>query len=364
MDGERGLRRDRGIRRSSRERLLPPEAFQHNRDDRKKDAPKVKKVSNSPPQQKRARSRERSPERKRLRDTSCEKTPQILEQEIQPSVNEHNVEEPLNEPGKESSDKGNDKFYNEDLIGVSVGDNAEAPINAEEGEEVFSDFGESDEEILTKEGVLDLDNEVLGGSGDTRTSNRPESQMSSQKSAPSQNKYKTGVLDISGDLDEVSQGDDDDEGEKTKDALDVDWSELISKPEGFADKVEETGVLKKRWSLAAILNRVGLSESLVGKKKYNEIIALANKDVEDSLQFKPMHRMQYLDMYLRNRVERRRTIVSEHGPYTRALTARRDLSIRRFLCHMSEEESSAFCSTPNTNWDWFRHVAETFGEKE
>ena len=280
MDGERGLRRDRGIRRSSRERLLPPEAFQHNRDDRKKDAPKVKKVSNSPPQQKRARSRERSPERKRLRDTSCEKTPQILEQEIQPSVNEHNVEEPLNEPGKESSDKGNDKFYNEDLIGVSVGDNAEAPINAEEGEEVFSDFGESDEEILTKEGVLDLDNEVLGGSGDTRTSNRPESQMSSQKSAPSQNKYKTGVLDISGDLDEVSQGDDDDEGEKTKDALDVDWSELISKPEGFADKVEETGVLKKRWSLAAILNRVGLSESLVGKKKYNEIIALANKDVE------------------------------------------------------------------------------------
>ena len=84
----------------------------------------------------------------------------------------------------------------------------------------------------------------------------------------------------------------------------------------------------------------------------------------DSLQFQPMHRMPYLDMYLRNRVERRRTIVSEHGPYTRALTARRDLSIRRFLCHMSVEESSAFCSTPNTNWDWFRHVVESFGEKE
>ena len=29
---------------------------------------------------------------------------------------------------------------------------------------------------------------------------------------------------------------------------------------------------------------------------------------------------------------------------------------------MSEEEDSAFCSTPNTNWGWFRHVAESFEE--
>ena len=133
---------------------------------------------------------------------------------------------------------------------------------------------------LTKEGVLDLSNEVLVGSGDTRTSNRPESRTSSQKSATSRSKDNTDVLDISGDLDEVSQGEDEEEEvDETKDALDVDWSELMAKPEGDVDKVEETGVLKKRWSLAAVLNRVGLSESLVGKKKYDEIIALANKDV-------------------------------------------------------------------------------------
>ena len=282
MEGERGLRRDRGARRSSRERLLPPEAFLHNRDDRKKDSPNVKTVSNSnsPPPKKRARSRERSAESKRLRNTSFEKTPQIQEPEIRPNVNVQKVDEHLIELGKEPSYKGDEKITNDDLSGISIKDNVEAHTNAEEGEEVFSDFGESDEEILTKEGVLDLSNEVLVGSGDTRTSNRPESRTSSQKSATSRSKDNTDVLDISGDLDEVSQGEDEEEEvDETKDALDVDWSELMAKPEGDVDKVEETGVLKKRWSLAAVLNRVGLSESLVGKKKYDEIIALANKDV-------------------------------------------------------------------------------------
>lgn len=279
MDGERGLRRDRGVRRSSRERLLPPEAFQHNRDDRKKDAPTVKMVSRSPPPQKRVRSRERSAERKRLQDNSFDKSHQNLEQELRPNVDEQQGFELVNERGKEPADKIDERVSNQDMSGADAGENVEVPIKADEGEEeVFSDFGESDEEILTKEGVHDIDNEVLDRSGDTRTTNRPESRTSSQKSAPC--KENTDVLDISGDLDEVSPGEDEDEIEKTKDALDVDWSELMGKPEGFVVKVEETGVLKKRWSLAAILNRVGLSESLVGKKKYDEIIALANKDVD------------------------------------------------------------------------------------
>ena len=267
MDGERGLRRDRGVRRSSKERLLPPEAFQHNRYDLKKESSNVKKVSTSPPPQKRARSREKSEEKKPVRDSSLEKR-HVLKDEIRPDVDEDELEKVPSE-----------KVSNESMSGNSIGDNLEVPKSAEGGE-VFSDFGESDEEILTKEGGHDLGDELSVTIGDMRSTIRPESRTSSQKSAPCQSKYSTDVLDISGDLDEVSQGEDEEEMNETKNTLDVDWSDLMAKPGGNAYRVDETGVLKKRWCLANILNKVGLSEPLVGKKKYDELVALANKDVD------------------------------------------------------------------------------------
>jgi hypothetical protein len=75
--------------------------------------------------------------------------------------------------------------------------------------EAFSDFGESDEEILTKEGGADMD-EQMG------KDNRADSRTSSQRSKPN----KGDVLDgISDDLDEASQGEDDEDEKKAKGAL-------------------------------------------------------------------------------------------------------------------------------------------------
>ena len=273
-DGERGLRRDRGANRSSMERLLPPEAFQHNRDGRKRDSPSVCRVSNSPPPQKRARSRERSQERKRPRH---EETHKNMKEETLSNVTLQGVDEHSNEPSRDPAPLRDEKKRNKDFSG-SLGADMDVSIDAEV-EEVFSDFGESDEEILTKEGVIDPDNEVLVGCADGRSNYRSDSQTSSQKSAAIQNKDNADVFDISGDLDEVSQGEDEEKDDR-RDALEVDWSELMAKPTSSADKIDESSALKRIWSFAAILNRVGLSESLVGKKKYDEIVELANKGVD------------------------------------------------------------------------------------
>ena len=54
----------------------------------------------------------------------------------------------------------------------------------------------------------------------------------------------------------------------------------MAKATSSDDKSDESCTLKRLWSFAAILNRVGLSESLIGKKKYDEIVVLANKGVD------------------------------------------------------------------------------------
>ena len=225
-DGERGLRRDGGASRSSMERLLPPEAFQHNRDDRKRDSPSVRMVSNSPPPQKRARSRERSQERKRPRHEGTHKN---MKGETLSNVTLQGENEHSSEPSRDPAPIRDEKKSNKDFSD-SLGADMDVSIDAEV-EEVFSDFGESDEEILTKEGVIDPDNEVLVGCGDTRTTNRSDSRTSSQKSA----KDNADVFYISGDLDEVSQVEDGEKDDR-RDALEVDWSELMAKPTSSADK--------------------------------------------------------------------------------------------------------------------------------
>jgi len=369
MERERGLRRHRGERRPSSERLLPPEAFQHNREDSKLVPPKAKTVPNPLPSlQKRSESREKSVEKSRLKDDDVfGKGRQVSEAELLRDANVQKVHESSTEPGDEPADYDNENVISGDSASSNSGANVKASIDAKDGEEeVFSDFGESDEEILTNDGVLDLGNEMAscGSRGAEASSIKPEIRLSSKQPTQRQSKGNTDVLDISSDLDEVSLGEEDEEVGTTKSALEVDWSELMAKPEeSFEKVVEEAGILKRRWSLTAVLNRVGLSKPLVGKEKYEKIIALANEDIEESLQFKPVHHLSYMDVYLRKRAKSMNTILSD-GPYTRALTARRDLSVRRFLCYMSEEDSNIIASAPNTNWEWFQHIAHSFEEKE
>jgi hypothetical protein len=103
----------------------------------------------------------------------------------------------------------------------------------------------------------------------------------------------------------------------------------MSKPDAFKANGNVVGSLKKRWSMAAILNRIGISESLVGsKEKYDEIVAKANEGVDESEQFKPQHPEPYMDLFMKKREAKRQTILTDFGGSSRALTARKDLAIR------------------------------------
>lgn len=54
----------------------------------------------------------------------------------------------------------------------------------------------------------------------------------------------------------------------------------------------------------------------------------ASEFEEESENFKPVHPEAHMDLLIRNNDVKQRNLLSDFGPYSRALTARRDVAIR------------------------------------
>ena len=227
----------RGGRRSrSRERLLPPEVLKHNRDNRRQ-SPKAGTSSSQAASSSRpgstspsGRSSRRSRSREKARSRSAEggrassptsvgeRSPAEKEDDEATTTEEREDGEELEDPDG-SIDMGQDDSSNADPAEAEKGDadkfaderDAAGATAATATDEVFSDFGESDEEILTKEGEADLGDDAAEHDA------RAESRTSSQK-----NKDGNLLEGMSDDLDEVSPGEDDVDGAgKAKGALEA-----------------------------------------------------------------------------------------------------------------------------------------------
>lgn len=222
--------------------------------------------------------------------------------------------------------------------------------------EPFSDFGESDDELLSKEVALpenddnekeegeaveeeleegeerkeegeaeDDDEEEEGEANSSRSSSRSNNDNMERK------RKSDGLLEgISDeDLEAISEEDEEKEAKSTKakmaDALGVDWSQMLA-----VNNEEKSETVKSdKWSPAAMLNKLGLAKTFLSEKAYKKIVQSVNESVEDeNKKFNPSHDVALVDVSRRKRVEERKILFAQMGRQTTALTTRKDTDIR------------------------------------
>lgn len=167
------------------------------------------------------------------------------------------------------------------------------------------------------------------------------------------------------------------------DALGVDWASLVaeSRPRVKQDKCGA----KKRWESHRVLMRVGLSSEMAGEKLVKEILREAKmkedeemkkegnikeeevkeeikkeeevkeeiKEIKDEIKEEPKevvkeeevdvtvsHPIAAIQVALREKEVIRNNLFATAGTYRRALSARRDLAIRRHLCNLPIKDLS------------------------
>lgn len=160
------------------------------------------------------------------------------------------------------------------------------------------------------------------------------------------------------------------------DALGVDWASLVaeSRPR---NKLEKSGSAKKRWEYHKVLTRVGISLEMAGEALVNEILRankeseqkekieerkseVGNEDLSSSVdsaaetetpdvkvevkvdieEIKVPHPVAAIQVALREKAMVRNNLFTSAGPFRRALSARRDLAIRRHLCNLPLKDST------------------------
>lgn len=137
------------------------------------------------------------------------------------------------------------------------------------------------------------------------------------------------------------------ESEKSKivDALDVDWSALMSE----AKTEFKPGYARRRFTAAHVLSRIGFSQVLAGPKLSEKIIKECQRQLNeendqnegensalsegnDEKKFVMEHQIAAFHVAISQTKKERINVFNKVGPYRRALCARRDLQIRNLLC--------------------------------
>lgn len=146
------------------------------------------------------------------------------------------------------------------------------------------------------------------------------------------------------------------------DALGVDWASLVAESR---PRTKPASSAKKRWQSHNVLVNLGVSVKFAGEDLVKEIlhehieveqkeinvkseneeeekvnmngITEQNKDSEEVVSIShPVAAIQVANM---EKVQLRKTLFSNVGPFRRALSARRDLAIRRHLCNLPINDS-------------------------
>ncbi|KAJ9590107.1 hypothetical protein L9F63_016768, partial [Diploptera punctata] len=167
------------------------------------------------------------------------------------------------------------------------------------------------------------------------------------------------------DFEEISDEELDPEEAKTGigDALGVDWASLVAESRPRAKPDSTPGSARRRWESHRVLARLGVSVRFAGwdlvedlKSKYEDVKQeevkgdekenvrpqtgndAAVKEEAPTLNF--LHPVASIHVALRERQAKRKALFASSGPYKRALSARRDLAIRRQLCNLPVKETA------------------------
>lgn len=150
------------------------------------------------------------------------------------------------------------------------------------------------------------------------------------------------------------------------DALGVDWASLVAESR---PRVKPVSSAKGRWESNNVLVNIGVSVEMAGEALVKEIlkehgesnvqeeqqingIKLEVTDAPESPDVAISHPIAAIQVAHREKEAVRKSLFASAGPHRRALSARRDLLIRRHLCHLPVKD--AFVEAPK------RHNPELF----
>lgn len=212
--------------------------------------------------------------------------------------------------------------------------------DAEALAEDFSDFGDSDDEILNQEEESREGGELRDD--ESRPSSR-QSRMSAKKAGTEDDSVENKKsLKKEEELAKANA--------QLADALGADWSQLVANKKQQENIVGEA---RKRWSGAEIIRRIGLSETHLGKKKYEEILNKVNQDLPEDEKVVLLHSEPGMHMSRMAKLEEKKLLICGLAPHKRALSARADLRIRRRLNGLRGTDTGLPPSQGNTNMELY-----------
>lgn len=224
--------------------------------------------------------------------------------------------------------------------------------------EDFSDFGDSDDDILNQED--DSKDDVK--EGDSKTSSRsgsPRGGIGRRK------RGDQGVLEVLGkkgeeEEEETVKGEQEavvESNARLADALGADWSVLLKPKE--ERKEREEGAARKRWSGAEIFRRIGLSKELLGEDEYAKVLGRVNAELPDSQKVNLLSPVAGLHVALTANKDEEKRLLSDFGHGARALSARADVNIRRRMAGLRAPDTGLPLANPNTDMALYREAKET-----
>ncbi|KAK9510574.1 hypothetical protein O3M35_005322 [Rhynocoris fuscipes] len=231
------------------------------------------------------------------------------------------------------------------------------PLNDE-----LSDISDEADDILNREDVEFEDSTVLE---EKRTSGGVEEENETsvnepQTNQPQQEEPITGVVNsgtgvltddehmVSLDFEEISDDELEEEAKVNKgssvgDALGVDWASLIA--ECRPQRKPQASSAHTYWSTDNILARIGVSLNMATSSVYNNIKQKFNLELE-----KDQELTQVAGLYraIKEKHQRRASLVSSALEHKQALSARSDISVRRQLCglpvvSLESHQTAGFC---------------------
>lgn len=221
------------------------------------------------------------------------------------------------------------------------------------------------DEPLRESSALDLDQPEKDPNVSTASQKSQSPPRSPHKSIHKEESIEEENMDL--DFEEISE-DELEEESRVKgigDALGVDWASLVAESR---PRLKPMSSAKLRWEAHNVLINSGVSVQLAGKELVQEIIARA--EIKEEIKEEPNvngieevkrekkevsalpHPIAAIQVAEREQQAVRRTLFSSVGSQRRALSARRDLALRRHLCNLPVND--AFVEAPK------RHDPELF----
>ncbi|XP_065201903.1 peptidyl-prolyl cis-trans isomerase G-like isoform X2 [Planococcus citri] len=120
---------------------------------------------------------------------------------------------------------------------------------------------------------------------------------------------------------------------RVSDAIGVDWAELVEESKRKTPAIEESSkLIRKKWSGVNMFSKIGISEKYAGKELFEEIqneLNVTDNDDDKNIADKFHHSIAGLHVCLRDKSIKRKTLFE---PYKTAISARKDINMRRRLC--------------------------------